>query len=95
MHVEDEPYVADSRALVWPRYSYWTIGYMLSARGAMKLLRQEPLTKMIPVDEYLPIMFDQHPEYVYGFTDLNSPVLNCFLLLFKEADLELVPKAWM
>ncbi|XP_073955723.1 glycosyltransferase 25 family member [Choristoneura fumiferana] len=45
-----------------PLYSYWTLGYLLSERGAQKLLDAEPLTKMLPVDEYLPIMFDQHPN---------------------------------
>lgn len=35
---------------------------MLSQSGAKKLLKAEPLKKMIPVDEYLPIMFDQHPN---------------------------------
>lgn len=57
-----ERMVQGSEYLAWPRYSYWTISYLLSYRGAQKLLNQKPLTKMVPVDEYLPIMFDQHPE---------------------------------
>ncbi|VDM42540.1 unnamed protein product [Toxocara canis] len=43
-------------------YSYWTLGYLLSRSGAEKLLRAEPLKKMVPVDEYIPIMFNQHPN---------------------------------
>ncbi|KFO62069.1 Procollagen galactosyltransferase 1, partial [Corvus brachyrhynchos] len=42
-------------------YSYWSLGYALSLRGARKLLAAEPLGKMIPVDEFLPLMFDRHP----------------------------------
>ncbi|KAK3088467.1 hypothetical protein FSP39_019538 [Pinctada imbricata] len=57
-----EKYVDGTENLVWPSYSYWTLGYALSDKGAKKLIDQEPLGKMIPVDEYLPIMFNQHPE---------------------------------
>ncbi|XP_052746766.1 glycosyltransferase 25 family member isoform X2 [Bicyclus anynana] len=45
-----------------PLYSYWTLGYLLTLRGARKLLGGNPLQNMLPVDEYLPIMFDQHPN---------------------------------
>ncbi|XP_012945461.1 procollagen galactosyltransferase 1 [Aplysia californica] len=54
--------VEGSQRLAWPHYSYWTISYLLSNHGAHKLLDQKPLSKMVPVDEYLPIMFDRHPE---------------------------------
>lgn len=47
-----------------PLYSYWTLGYLISERGARKLLDAKPLDNMLPVDEFLPIMFDQHPKYV-------------------------------
>ncbi|KAL5012579.1 hypothetical protein ScPMuIL_011130 [Solemya velum] len=57
-----EEWVDGSEQLVWPSYSYWTLSYLLSRRGATKLVQQRPLQKMIPVDEYLPIMFDRHPE---------------------------------
>ena len=50
--------------VVWPHYSYWTLSYMLTYRGAWKLVQQNPLGKLLPVDEYLPIMFDKHPQYV-------------------------------
>ncbi|XP_050361291.1 glycosyltransferase 25 family member [Nymphalis io] len=45
-----------------PGYSYWTVGYLLTDRGAKKLLEAKPLQNMLPVDEFLPIMFDQHPN---------------------------------
>ena len=57
-----EPTVKDTENLVWPSYSYWTLSYMLSNSGAQKLLNQRPLNRLVPVDEYLPIMFDRHPN---------------------------------
>ncbi|CAB1455019.1 unnamed protein product, partial [Pleuronectes platessa] len=47
--------------LVLADYSYWTLGYALSQQGARKLMAAQPLTKMLPVDEFLPVMFDKHP----------------------------------
>lgn len=45
-----------------PRYSYWTLGYLMSEAGARRLIRAEPLARMLPVDELLPIMYDHHPK---------------------------------
>uniref|UniRef100_A0A8C8A1K2 Collagen beta(1-O)galactosyltransferase 2b n=1 Tax=Oryzias sinensis TaxID=183150 RepID=A0A8C8A1K2_9TELE len=50
--------------LVVADYSYWTLGYALSNQGARKLLDAEPFKKMLPVDEFLPIMFNKHPKSV-------------------------------
>lgn len=47
--------------LVEADYSYWTLGYMLSLQGARKLLAADPLSKMLPVDEFLPVMYNKHP----------------------------------
>ncbi|XP_037784027.1 glycosyltransferase 25 family member-like [Penaeus monodon] len=58
----DEPWVDDSDYLVHVGYSYWTLCYVITLEGAKKLLDGEPLGKMLPVDEYLPIMFDRHPD---------------------------------
>ncbi|KRY25540.1 Procollagen galactosyltransferase 1, partial [Trichinella spiralis] len=30
--------------------------------GAEKLVKAEPLKQLVPVDEYLPMMFNRHPE---------------------------------
>ncbi|NXS58504.1 GT251 galactosyltransferase, partial [Brachypteracias leptosomus] len=50
MQVErPEKPVPKVRNLVEADYSYWTLGYVLSLRGARKLLEAEPLTKMLPV----------------------------------------------
>ena len=59
--VSEEPLVDGSDVIVENGYSYWTVGYALTLDGAKKLVAGEPLGKMVPVDEYLPIMFDKHP----------------------------------
>ncbi|KAH9360476.1 hypothetical protein HPB48_009661 [Haemaphysalis longicornis] len=57
-----EPLVSGSSLLVHVDYSYWTLCYALTLSGARKLVDADPLPRMVPVDEYLPIMFDKHPE---------------------------------
>ncbi|CDQ90541.1 unnamed protein product [Oncorhynchus mykiss] len=37
----------------------------MSLQGAQKLLRAEPLKKILPVDEFLPVMFNKHPVSDY------------------------------
>ncbi|VVC96124.1 unnamed protein product, partial [Leptidea sinapis] len=56
----EEEYVTDHTTK--PLYSYWTLGYVIKERGAKKLLAADPLSKLIPVDEFIPIMFNQHPS---------------------------------
>ncbi|TMS20639.1 Procollagen galactosyltransferase 2 [Larimichthys crocea] len=51
--------------LVKADYSYWTLGYALSQQGARKLLAADPLKRMLPVDEFLPVMFNKHPNTEY------------------------------
>nr|XP_054769694.1 probable inactive glycosyltransferase 25 family member 3 [Lytechinus pictus] len=62
LNMKGEKFLEGSSQIVKPSYSYWTLSYMLTQEGAKKLLAQEPLGKMVPVDEFLPIMFDRHPE---------------------------------
>ena len=59
---ENEIFLKGSDNFVLVSYTYWTLGYVITLEGAKKLLASEPLTRMLPVDEYLPIMFDQHPN---------------------------------
>ncbi|OWK10035.1 CERCAM [Cervus elaphus hippelaphus] len=59
---EEEAVVEGLPNLVVAGYSYWTLAYVLSLAGARKLLASQPLRRMLPVDEFLPIMFDQHPN---------------------------------
>ncbi|EZA57456.1 Glycosyltransferase 25 family member [Ooceraea biroi] len=60
--VKSESRLNGSKFLVRAGYSYWTLGYMLSASGARKLVGAMPLGKLVPVDEYLPILSDTHPK---------------------------------
>ncbi|XP_063372835.1 glycosyltransferase 25 family member [Cydia amplana] len=81
---DDEEYATEHT--VRPLYSYWTLGYLLSARGASKLLAAKPLETMLPVDEFLPIMFDQHPNDTW-----KSYFPNRNLLAFSSAPLLIHP----
>lgn len=54
--------VEESDTLVHVEYSYWTLCYVITLQGAKKLLDGQPLGKMVPVDEYIPIMFNKHPK---------------------------------
>lgn len=58
--------------LVEADYSYWTLGYALSQQGARKLLAADPFAKMLPVDEFLPIMFNKHPKLVCSSASFDS-----------------------
>uniref|UniRef100_A0A3Q1JHS1 procollagen galactosyltransferase n=1 Tax=Anabas testudineus TaxID=64144 RepID=A0A3Q1JHS1_ANATE len=60
-----EKAVPNVHNLVEADYSYWTLGYMISLQGANKLLKAEPLKKILPVDEFLPIMYNKHPVSDY------------------------------
>lgn len=81
---QDEPWVEGSGMLVRAGYSYWTLGYALSGKGARKLLDAGPLTNMLPVDEYLPILFDRHPrddwKKYFPRRDLHALSVNPLLL---------------
>ena len=45
--------------IVKPNFSYWTVAYMLSYIGARKLMESGYDQKIIPVDEFLPIMYEK------------------------------------
>ena len=62
MSREEESWAKFSRRIVHARYSYWTLAYVIRLSGAKKLVAGEPFSKMIPVDEYLPILFNDHRE---------------------------------
>nr|AEX63014.1 putative procollagen-lysine [Moumouvirus Monve] len=60
-----------------PKKSYWTCAYVLTYTGAKKLINSNYLDNLIPVDEFLPIMYDCN---IYGFEKLfeSCEKLNCF-----------------
>ncbi|NXV55771.1 GT253 glycosyltransferase, partial [Molothrus ater] len=80
---EDEAPVEGVRNLVVAGYSYWTLAYAISHHGAQKLLATKPLSKMLPVDEYLPIMYDKHPneDYKRHFSPRDLLVFSAHPLL--------------
>uniref|UniRef100_T1PAU5 Glycosyl transferase n=1 Tax=Musca domestica TaxID=7370 RepID=T1PAU5_MUSDO len=83
---EVEPWVDNTENLVHAGYSYWTLGYVISLKGAEKLLKAKPLEKLLPVDEFLPIMFNRHPNKTWAeaFPERD-------LLAFSAAPLLLYP----
>ena len=46
-----------TKNIVKPGYSWWTIGYFISYSGANKLVNSNYTKSIIPVDEFLPLMF--------------------------------------
>ncbi|XP_055379043.1 glycosyltransferase 25 family member [Condylostylus longicornis] len=83
---EDEPWVDGTKNLVHVGYSYWTLGYVINLEGAKKLLASKPLEKLLPVDEFLPIMFGRHPNDSW-----SSAFENKNLVAFSSAPLILFP----
>lgn len=85
LHRNEEKVVDGTSHLVWPSYSYWTLSYIVSQQGAQKLLNQKPLGKMVPVDEYLPIMFNRHPQndWKSNFTPRNLITMSAEPLLVE------------
>ncbi|CAH0715963.1 unnamed protein product, partial [Brenthis ino] len=70
---------------VRPLYTYWTLGYILTYRGAKKLLEANPLKNLLPVDEFLPIMFDTHPNAIWikKFPKRQLRALSAYPLLMN------------
>jgi len=66
LHNSEEPWLDSSSQLVRVDYTYWTLSYILTKAGAQKLLAADPLTKMVPVDEFIPIMYDRHPNHTWA-----------------------------
>ncbi|XP_072285781.1 inactive glycosyltransferase 25 family member 3 [Pyxicephalus adspersus] len=83
---DPEKKVENVQNLVVAEYSYWTLCYMISLQGAQKLLNAEPLSKMLPVDEFLPIMADTHPNEEY-----KSYFMNRNLRMFSVQPLLVFP----
>jgi len=74
----EEPWAEGSDQLVQVGYTYWTLAYILSGEGARKLLAGKPLDKMLPVDEYIPIMYNRHPNTTWAnfFSPRNLKALS-------------------
>jgi len=68
---DNEEFIEQSPNFVKVSYTYWTLAYAITLDGAKKLLAAEPLKRLLPVDEFLPIMFDQHPNDTWKFNYEN------------------------
>ena len=81
---ENEEFLPNSENFVKVSYTYWTLGYVITLEGAKKLLAAEPLKRLLPVDEFLPIMFNEHPndswKLKYETRNLNAWSTNPLLL---------------
>jgi len=67
--------------IIIPKYSYGTHAYILSLSGAKKLLNSNYLQNLLPVDEFLNILYDDkypHKEYIHYFE--NAPRMKVFSL---------------
>lgn len=54
--------VQGTENIVTVEYSYWTVGYAITLEGAKKLVNANPMKSLIPVDEYIPVMYNRHPN---------------------------------
>ncbi|KAI5627586.1 putative inactive glycosyltransferase 25 family member 3 [Silurus asotus] len=81
----EEEQVEMVKNLVVAGYSYWTLSYAISLQGAQKLINAEPISKMLPVDEFLPIMYNKHPneEYKSHFLNRNLQAFSTSPLLVQ------------
>ena len=48
--------------VVAPGFSYWTCGYVLTREATLQILGADIRTSIIPVDEFLPAMYTEHPR---------------------------------
>lgn len=65
--------IAMTSTIVRAKYSYGTHAYVLSYQGAQKLLQGDYIRHLIPIDEYLSLIYDAtypHQEYISCFTPI-------------------------
>lgn len=61
MEKEPESFVEGTEYAKWPGFSYWGLSYAITRGGVDKIMKQNPLRKLAPIDELLPIMYNRHP----------------------------------
>jgi collagen beta-1,O-galactosyltransferase len=75
--------------IVIPKYSYNTSSYILTYNGAKKLLNTNLLKFFLPIDEFLPIMYDfEYPHKKYSCYFEKHPKLKTFALKNDITDQE-------
>lgn len=77
---KDGPSVKGSKLLRRPGPSLTLTSYVISYEGAKKLIDTMPLEKMVPVDEYVGIMYDKHTnediKKYFPKRDLNAYAMD-------------------
>jgi len=66
-------------------YSFWTLGYLITGDAAKVLVDEKPLEKLVPVDEYLPIMYGAHKidSYTKEFKNKNLKAFSANPVLIQ------------
>ena len=70
--------IDDKYKLVVPAFSYWTVGYMLSNKGARKLVKSNFTQNLIAVDEFLPLLYNKHTSPYYDISNYNIDTFDTF-----------------
>ena len=74
IHIDDN--------LLIPNYSYNMNAYILTHSGATKLINTDCINNIMPVDEFLPIMYDEkYPYKTYRDIFKNDPKLNALAFI--------------
>uniref|UniRef100_A0A6C0BRP7 Glycosyltransferase n=1 Tax=viral metagenome TaxID=1070528 RepID=A0A6C0BRP7_9ZZZZ len=72
--------INDTYKLVNPSFSYWGIGYMLSKSGIDKYVNSRFLNNVIPIDEFLPLMYLNINSGYYKKRNYNSVEVKALAL---------------
>lgn len=82
--------VQGTENIVSVEYSYWTVGYAITLEGAKKLVNANPLKSLIPVDEYIPVMYNRHPNDTW-----SNAFPNRNLIAYSADPLLLYPQLYI
>ena len=78
LHTQLSNEFENSTKIVKPVFSYWTIAYAISLKGAQKLAQDQFVKNITPVDEYVPYLMGTSPNKIcqrlYG--NLQDSKLN-------------------
>jgi GR25 family glycosyltransferase involved in LPS biosynthesis len=69
----EDIYIDKSVNLIKPGYSFWLNSYLINANGARKLINTNFLQRIIPVDEYVPMMYYKSNQIVNEIGDRIYP----------------------
>lgn len=87
---QKETLVQGTENIMSVEYSYWTVGYAITLEGARKLIDAKPLKSLIPVDEYIPVMYNRHPNDTW-----SNAFPNRNLIAYSADPLLLYPQLYI